>query len=118
MNRLFRSFRRARQWRSRSVSLLLFALQGVIVLSPVWEPHDQSTPRAHAEQPGTRHVAVHNESNCAVCSVRSMHAAVAPAVFPEIVFVQWRPVTGLATLAVPSCDGALSHLSRAPPLLS
>ena len=118
MNRLFRFFRRARQWRSRSVSLLLFALQGVIALSPVWEPQEQSTPRAHAEQPGTRHVAVHNEANCAVCSVRSMHASVPPAVFPAIVFVQWRPVAGLTAIALSSCDGALSHLSRAPPLLS
>jgi hypothetical protein len=56
------------------VAMLL--VQATIVASPLFEPHSTGAPVTHVEEPGTRHVDMHNEETCVVCSVRAMHVVI------------------------------------------
>ena len=70
---------RRRLWRSllRHVALSAMLLaQTVLVGSFVLESHAPNLRVTHVDEPGTRHLNVHNEATCVVCSTRAMHADV------------------------------------------
>lgn len=50
--------------------------QSVLVASSVLEPHTAQVRVTHVDEPGTRHLDVHNEATCVVCSTRAMHVDV------------------------------------------
>jgi len=72
----------------------------------------------HAEQRGTRHARMHNESTCAVCSVRSLQASVnATHVTPALAAApQQMTITFVGV--VTARDPPTSNTSRAPPSVS
>jgi hypothetical protein len=75
MPALFRSscFRPIRLPR-RIALFALLALELVVALAPLMEPTHEATA-SHVEQTGTRHhFLVHDDANCAVCTLRSITA--------------------------------------------
>jgi hypothetical protein len=75
--------RTSRDYRPRSLAqrlaaVALFALQGAMALSPLWEPGSEARMSAHAEQDGARHLNLHNEATCALCSVRAQTSMPSP----------------------------------------
>ena len=99
----------------RLLAVGLLALHGGIVTSPLWETHTIKRVGVHAEQHGARHVGMHDEATCAVCAVRSLHAA--PADRPEPV-ARFAPLPATAVVTVGSAqshDAADTGLPRAPP---
>src|SRR5471032_1032143 len=103
------------RWGRRLLALALFAVQGGIAVSPLWEPHDQGM-RVHAEQDGSRHTGLHNEATCVVCAIRSLHAIASTRIERTVVAPRIRVVSAAAPRFVPSPDNASTNLSRAPPL--
>ena len=106
---------RRRPGTRRAVALALFALQGLVALSPLAERGLTERPHTHVEERGAIHPFAHDDSSCALCSVRSMHSAVASRT-NQIVAAPGRE--GLRTflaLAAPSPAGGRTNLSRAPP---
>lgn len=103
----------------RQLSLVAMLLvQATIVASPLFESHPTGAPVTHVEEPGTRHVDMHNEATCVVCSVRAMHAVLtSPAVANATVLdAGTTPCTEVPQL---SLHAALAlYPSRAPPRLS
>lgn len=98
------------------VAMLL--VQATMVATPLFEPCTTSAPVTHIEEPGTRHVAMHNEATCIVCSVRAMHVAIAA---PAAAFTTLREERPSPSTEVPqlSLHAALAlYPSRAPPRLS
>jgi hypothetical protein len=96
---------------------LVLALQVAFATSAIWEPQAASRLGTHVEQPGARHVGMHDEASCTVCAVRTMHAPPAARVEPE-----WRLEPPASTVEVMvgslhSRDQADPGLSRAPPAL-
>jgi hypothetical protein len=67
------------------VAMLL--VQATIVASPLFEPHSTGAPVTHVEEPGTRHVDMHNEETCVVCSVRAMSSC---GLVSSAVAIAWR----------------------------
>jgi hypothetical protein len=112
------SFRRSRLLGHRLVALALFALQGAIATSPLWERGSEGKLGMHAEQQGSHHAGLHNEDACAVCSVRSLHASVPLASGRSRSVQPRRAPLAVVRQAVPSRDTESLHLSRAPPLTS
>ena len=109
--------RRPRSSVRRLVALALFALQGGIVASPFMEPRSEGRLSAHAEQDGARHVNLHNEATCALCSVRAQTSMPAQGA-TEIACPRHETGTAMESYAAPSCEDAPNNLSRAPPLVS
>lgn len=115
--KLRRILSRVIKWQRRSVALLMLVLQVGVALAPLAERSSRQTI-THAEQRGTRHARMHNESACAICAVRSMQATVAaiddvppPRDVPRRLAV--------AIIDVPaSRDPPAANTSRAPPRLS
>jgi hypothetical protein len=94
----------------------LFVLQIVIAVSPLVESREEGRLIAHVEQDGTRHVNLHNEATCALCSVRAQKAMPAPAATP--VGSARSPIAPtVATYTAPLTVGATTNRSRAPPRL-
>lgn len=101
---------------SRQIALFaLLALELVVAFAPLLEPTHEATA-SHVEQTGTlHHYLVHDEANCAVCTLRSItalptaRAAVVP-VAPQQ-FVALAPVHFTVT---PGTEAA--NPSRAPPI--
>ena len=109
-----------RRWRHRArqaLSLTLLALQGGIVVSPLWESHGQKEmrPKPHVEQSGARHIDMHDETTCLMCSVRSLVSLpAAPA--PAIVVRRQSPNAWRNAEVPDSRDDGPTNRSRAPPL--
>jgi hypothetical protein len=103
----------------RQLSLVaLLLVQAMIVASPLFEPHTTGAPVTHVEEPGTRHVDMHNEDTCVVCSVRAMHVVIAS---PAAAIMTAGEAGPTPSTAVPrlSLHAALAlYPSRAPPRLS
>jgi hypothetical protein len=99
----------------RVVALALFALQGAVALSPVVERGQSERPQTHVEERGAVHPFAHNDATCALCSVRSMHAAVAARPSGLVAAPRQHGLMTLVALVAPTPDGGPSNLSRAPP---
>ena len=109
-------YRRA-PWVRRIALLALVALQVCVAALPLTEAHRGSLV-THAEPDGAAHkFAVHDDANCAACSVRSLHAA--PAVLsrlrPESPRHFGTPVQHMSV--VRSWTGDPANPSRAPPAI-
>jgi len=75
---MFLALRGSRRRLLRLTSLAVLFLQGAMALSPLAEPRDEARLSAHAEQDGTRHVNLHNEATCVLCSARAQTSMPAP----------------------------------------
>ncbi|HLA90536.1 MAG TPA: hypothetical protein VJL28_08910 [Gemmatimonadaceae bacterium] len=111
-----RLLRRPRPWARRVAGGALLALHGALVLSPLVEPRSDGRGTAHVEQDGTRHVNVHNESTCALCSARTQTSMPAPGAAP-LASARPRIRAACLTYAARLRDDTPTNLSRAPPLL-
>lgn len=109
--------RKAIHWQRRSTALLMLVLQVGVALAPLAERGSRQSV-THAEQRGTRHARMHNESTCAICAVRSMQArATTSDQAPPPRDVPQR--FAVAIVDVPaSRDPPATNTSRAPPRLS
>jgi hypothetical protein len=118
MLRFLSLFRGPRHWARRAVCLALLALQGGILTSPLWETHTQKEvhPRPHVEQSGARHVDMHDETTCRVCSVRSL-ASLPVAPQPAIVVARHSSTSWRNAEIPASRDDGPTSRSRAPPLV-
>ncbi|MFI5310673.1 MAG: hypothetical protein ACHQQ3_05540 [Gemmatimonadales bacterium] len=116
MRRFIFWFRGPGERRRRVISLAMLALQGVIAVSPLWEPTLDVPLRSHAERHAARHPGMHNEATCAVCAVRLLSASLpVRAVHFDATAAQVQPVVPRAS-APARRDAAPANLSRAPPL--
>src|SRR5579871_6550552 len=93
--------RRPNGWCRRVALAALFALQGAIALAPLLEPSEKGRLGAHAESQGAQHKYQHDESTCAVCSVRSMHSSPAQSA-PPVVDEREHSVASAETPVAPS----------------
>ena len=113
-------------FRFRSVRLLpvlrqlalvaMLLVQAMFVASPLFEPHATGAPVTHVEEPGARHVDMHNEESCVVCSVRAMDVVIAApaASITTVLEAGTPPSTEVPQL---SLHAALAlYPSRAPPV--
>ncbi len=111
------ALRRLLSWRRQIALAVLFALQGAITLAPLLEPTEKGRMGAHAEQQGARHKYQHDETNCAVCAVRSLHSSPAQNC-PSIVCERQSTIAALDAKVAPAFRAAPTALPRAPPQLS
>lgn len=109
--------RRPKGWCRQVALTVLLALQGAISLSALLEPTEKGWMGAHAEQQGAVHQYQHDESTCAVCSVRSLHPSPAQSCAP-IVCERQHSVAALDAPAIPAVRVDPTTLPRAPPQLS
>jgi hypothetical protein len=114
---IFLTLRGSRRRLLRVASLALVALQGAVAVSPLIEPRTEALLGAHAEPDGARHVNLHNEATCALCSARAQTSMPAH-VTPGIECARQQAIAALETHAAPSREDAHYNLSRAPPLVS
>lgn len=113
----FRPLRRLQALRQLALVAMLL-VQAMVVSSPLFETHPTGAPVTHVEEPGTRHVDMHNEATCIVCSVRAMHVVVAST---DVAITSVHDVGATPSTAIPrlSQQAALAqHPSRAPPRLT
>ncbi len=102
-------------WRRISAAAL-FALQVVVAFSPVAEAQYQTPGMAHAHDQQTRHAAVHDESSCAVCAVRT-HSVRAPEPPAPVADAEAPHRVAVATLPDGTVrDHWLPNATRGPPL--
>lgn len=101
----------------RVAATFVLLLQAAVVVSAVVEPPAQRPLVAHMEQPGARHVGLHNEATCLVCAVRAMQAA--PAASDDLTTRASRAagVEPAAGVQVEDSRAVLTNRSRAPPSL-
>jgi len=109
--------RRHTAWYRQFALVLLFALQGAITLSPLIEPSEKGRMGAHAEERGAQHKYQHDEATCAVCAVRSLHAAATQSAEP-IIAERVHTAAALNTPLAPARRADATLLPRAPPQLS
>jgi hypothetical protein len=109
--------RRHTAWYRQLALVLLFALQGAITLSPLIEPSEKGRMGAHAEERGARHKYQHDEATCAVCAVRSLHAAATQTAAP-IIGERVQTAAALDTPVAPTRRADATVLPRAPPQLT
>lgn len=114
---IFLTLRGPRRRFLRVASLALLALQGAVVASPLAEARSEGRLGAQAEQDGARHLNLHNEATCALCSARAQTSMPAH-VTPGIECARLQAIAALETHAAPSREDAHYNLSRAPPLVS
>jgi hypothetical protein len=114
MPRASRSCRSSRSLAQRVAALALFALQGAVALSPLWEPGSEARLSAHAEQDGARHLNLHNEATCALCSARAQTSMPSPAPQP-IVGARELIVLVSKAYTAPVAVVSTTNLARAPP---
>ncbi len=113
----FAPLRRQSGWLRQLALVLLFALQGAITLSPLIEPSEKGRMGAHAEDRGAQHKYQHDETTCAVCAVRSLHAALAQS-SPPIIGERVHTAAALAAPVAPVRRTDATVLPRAPPQLT
>lgn len=106
--------RRPNGWCRRLALAALLALQGAIALAPLIEPSEKGRLGAHAESQGAQHKYQHDESTCAVCSVRSMHCTPVQ-VCPPLVDERQQSVATRETPIAPALRFDRTALPRAPP---
>ncbi len=100
----------------RGSAAVLLALQAALVVSPIVERAGEIRLDTHVEQQGHAHLMPHDESNCVVCSVRTL-AVDAPVVAPVFTTSTVRR-QAVAEVAVKSgVDPRPGKHSRAPPVL-
>jgi hypothetical protein len=109
--------RRPKGWCRQIALTVLLALQGAIAFSSLLEPTEKGRLGAHAEQQGAVHQYQHDESTCAVCSVRSLHASPAQSCAP-VVCERQHSVAALDAPLVAAIRVDPTTLPRAPPQLS
>jgi hypothetical protein len=109
--------RRKTRWYRQFALALLFALQGAITLSPLIEPSEKGRMGAHAEERGARHKYQHDESTCAVCAVRSLHAAATQS-SPPIIGERVYTAAALDMPVASTGRADVTVLPRAPPQLT
>ncbi len=109
--------RRQTRWYRQLALVLLVALQGAITLSPLIEPSEKGRMGAHAEERGAQHKYQHDETTCAVCAVRSLHAAAMQS-SPPIIGERVQTVTALDAPVAPIRRVDTTVLPRAPPQLT
>ena len=109
--------RRLSAWYRQLALVLLFALQGAITLSPLIEPSERGRMGAHAEERGAQHKYQHDEATCAVCAVRSLHAAAAQSSVP-VISERVHTAAALNTPVAPARRADATLLPRAPPQLA
>ena len=110
-------FRRPAGWRRRIAFAVLLALQGAITVSPLLDPGEKGRIGAHAEERGAQHKYQHDETTCAVCAVRSLHASPARSCAP-IVCDRHESFAARETPLAPVRRVVPTTLPRAPPSLS
>jgi hypothetical protein len=99
----------------RVLGALALALQALVLSSAIWEPQPAARLGVHVEQPGTRHVGMHDEASCTVCAVRSLHAPPADRAEPLWRLVPPPTTADVMVGTVQSRDDTDPGLSRAPP---
>jgi hypothetical protein len=110
----FTPLRRQTGWYRQLALALLLALQGAITLSPLIEPSEKGRMGAHAEERGAQHKYQHDETTCAVCAVRSLHAAATQS-SPQIVAERVQTAAALDAPVAPTLRVDPTVLPRAPP---
>jgi hypothetical protein len=114
MSRRSSPLRRLTGWRHQFALAALFVLQGAITLSPLLEPSEKGRMGAHAEPQGAQHKYQHDETTCAVCSVRSLHSSPAQTC-PAIACDRQQTVAALDAPVTPAFRVDPTALPRAPP---
>jgi hypothetical protein len=114
MPRAFHLSHPRRSLGQRLAAVALFALQGAMALSPLWEPGSEARLSAHAEQDGARHLNLHNEATCALCTVRAQTSMPAAA-SPPIVASQVHIAVASVAYAAPVAGASSTNHARAPP---
>lgn len=101
----------------RVAATAVLLLQTAVVLSAVVEPPAQAPLVTHMEQPGARHVGLHNEDTCLMCAVRAMQAT--PAAPADLAATSARAggVEPGAAVRVEDSRAIPTNRSRAPPSL-
>lgn len=100
----------------RTASAVLLALQVTFVVSPIFERAGEIRLDTHAEQQGRAHLMPHDESNCVVCSVRTL-AVDAPPVAPGFPTTTGRRQVVAEVAVASGVDPRPGQHSRAPPVL-
>jgi hypothetical protein len=108
--------RRQSGWHRQLALALLFALQGAITLAPLLESTERERMGAHAERQGAQHKYQHDETTCAVCAVRLLHASPAQSC-AAISCERQRSVAALDAPVAPTHRVDPTALPRAPPQL-
>ncbi len=103
-------------WPRRLTALLALVLQVGVVLAPLGERGARQTV-THAEQRGTRHARMHNESTCALCAAGSLQTAMAAPPPPPVLLELPAQVARIALQVPASRDPPSANTTRAPPRL-
>lgn len=85
-------------------------------MSPILERAGEIRLDTHAEQQGRAHLMPHDESNCAVCSVRTL-AVDAPLVAPVFTTASGRRQVVAEAAVESGVEPGPGQHSRAPPVL-
>jgi hypothetical protein len=110
----FAFLRRHGGWHRKLALGVMLVLQGAIALSPLLEVTERARMGAHAEERGAQHKYQHDEATCALCGVRSLHAAPSQRC-PAIECERQQSVAALDAPRAPAARAASSALARAPP---
>ncbi|MHB0964701.1 MAG: hypothetical protein ACYC5V_15995 [Gemmatimonadaceae bacterium] len=113
--RSHRLTRWARHACRRAASAVLLALQVAFVSSSVFERAGQIRLDTHAEQQGHTHLTPHDESNCVVCSVRTLSVD-APHVAPLFTTASGRRQAVAKAEVESGVEPGPGQHSRAPPV--
>jgi hypothetical protein len=114
MIRCYRPLCRPSGWRHPVAFAVLFALQCAIALSPLLEANERGRIPVHVEQQGATHKYQHNESTCAVCTVRALHSSPAQGC-QAIDCERQQAVAALDAPVAPLRGVETTALPRAPP---
>ena len=107
---------RPRHWFRRAAALAMFALQGAVALATVADSAHLDRPQAHVEERGAIHPRAHDESRCALCSVRLLHLSVPERPCGFAAEPGRRCAMTLIAVVAPAPDVGATNHSRAPPL--
>jgi hypothetical protein len=96
--------------------VLVTLLQVVIATSALWEPRKEVRLGNHVEQDGARHLDMHNEATCALCSARAQSSL---PTLPEPALQGTHEVVVIAARQydTPALTESSPLRSRAPPFL-
>lgn len=110
------TLRIARPERRRLLGGLVLVLQAAMAGSALWEPRAELRLGVHIEQDGTRHVDVHNEATCALCSARAQ-SSLPTLPDPQLHAPRLAIAVAPRRHTAPSVTDASPLRSRAPPSL-
>ena len=108
---------RLRTMRHRIVAIAVLVLQVAVAASALWEPGAEMRLDTHAERNGARHVDLHNEATCLLCSARAQTSLPS---LPEPTLDSPRQAAAASPLSydAPSVADHAPRRSRAPPSLT